>query len=225
MDQPADYKDRLKASYDAIAVEYNAWTEERHHHIRLKYLDELLDRVPKLGAASSRDASNAAVLELGAGAGKPFLYELLARTAPQVTATANDLSDTQIGLARVNLEGFAGRVMCQAGDMMALDFSPGSLTAVVALYSLIHLAREEQAAMLVKISGWLEPGGVLVATFNLGDEAVVYEHWLHEKGWMYWSGLGVEGTKKKLAEVGLKVEKAEIEGDEEEKFLWIIARK
>lgn len=224
MDPLADVKDRLKASYDAMAPEYNAWTGARHNPLRMKYLDELLASNDKLGAATT-DGSSAAVLELGAGAGKPFLQTLLSRTGPHVTATANDMSDTQIGLARVNLEAFAGRVTFRAGDMTRLTFADGSLTAVVALYSIIHLARDEQADMLAKIAGWLEPGGVLLATFNLEDTAGTMENWLHEKGWMYWSGLGVEGTKKKLEEVGLTIEKAQIEGDEQEKFLWVVARK
>lgn len=222
MDPPADFKDRIKASYDAMAVEYNEWTAA-HTHLRLKYLDELLERFPRL---TSTDATKpAAVLELGCGAGKPFLSGLLSRTGSHVTAVANDLSDAQLDLARANLADVADRVTWQAGDMTKLAFEDGSLAAVVALYSVIHLTREEQAAMLGKIAAWLEPGGVLLATFALEDGSNVDESWLHENGWMYWSGLGVEGTKKGLAEVGLKSEKAEIEGDEQEKFLWVVARK
>lgn len=227
MDHQNDVKDRLKASYDAIASEYNAWTGARHNHIRLKYLDSLLQRAPKLTAAHSADGTgtNAAVLELGCGGGRPFLQELLTRTGVHVTATANDLSDTMIDLARVNLATFGDRVTFMAADMMTLDLAPDSLTAVVALYSIIHLAREEQEAMLARIVGWLEPGGLLVACFNLADGPGVNEHWLHEKGWMYWSGLGAEGTRNRIGEVGLTIVEAKIEGDEDEKFLWVVARK
>jgi hypothetical protein len=69
MDPPADFKDRIKASYDAMAVEYNEWTAA-HTHLRLKYLDELLERVPRL---TNTDATKpATVLELGCGAGPPL---------------------------------------------------------------------------------------------------------------------------------------------------------
>lgn len=218
MDAPADFKDRLKASYDAMAPEYNTWTE-RHMHLRLKYRDELCARAPKL-----TEQAAARVLELGCGSGN-FLQALFSKAGPQVTAAANDLSDTQLDMARKALAEYAGRISYQAGDMGALTFPDGSLTAVVALYSLIHLTSPEQVEMLSKISGWLEPGGVLIANFSIEEGSNTIENWLHEKGWMYWSGLGAEGTKKKLAEVGLEIEKAEIEGDSEEKFLWVIGRK
>jgi ubiquinone/menaquinone biosynthesis C-methylase UbiE len=218
MDPPADFKDRLKASYDAMAPEYNAWTE-RHTYLRLKYRDELCARAPKL-----TEQAEARVLELGCGAGN-FLEALFSKAGPNVTAAANDLSDTQLDMARRALEKYEGRISYQAGDMGALTFPDGSLTAVVALYSLIHLTSPEQADMLSKIARWLEPGGVLISTFAIEEGSDTMDGWLHEKGWMYWSSLGADGTKKKLAEVGLNIESAVIEGDDEEKFLWIIARK
>lgn len=217
---PSDFKDRLKASYDAMAPTYNDWTE-RHNHLRMGYLEDLYGLLPKLTAPDQ--PSN--ILELGCGAGKPFLEAVLTR-GPRVTATANDLSDTQIDLARANLAAHGDRVRFVPGDMTELSFADGSLTAVVALYSIIHLARDEQAAMLPKIARWLEPGGCLLANFSLTDtEGSVAETWLHEKGWMFWSGLGVDGTIADLKKAGLTVEKQVVEGDSEEKFLWIIARR
>lgn len=220
MEPPSDLKERMRESYNAIAPVYNTWTE-RHHHLRLAYLDELLARLP--GLASAKETHR--VLELGCGAGKPFLDTLLTR-GPNVHAFANDLSDTQIDLARSNLGRFSDRVEFHPGDMTKLELEPGSLTAVVALYSIIHLPQDEQEAMFKRISRWLCPGGVLLV--NLADmetPGIVFETWLHEKGWMFWSGLGKDKVVDKLNRFGLKAEKMEVEGDTEEKFLWIIARK
>ena len=219
---PPDVKERIRTSYNAMANEYNTWTE-RHHHLRLSYLNELLSRCPELTSQATQEAG--VVLELGCGAGKPFLDTLLSR-APTVRAHANDLSDMQLDLARSNLADCKDRVEFHPGDMTRLDFAPGSLAAVVGLYTLIHLPQGEQADMLRRIGGWLRPGGVLLANFAVDEtRGAVFENWLHEKGWVFWSGLGKEGTLEALKSAGLDVEKAEVEGDEEENFLWIIARK
>lgn len=222
MQTPSDIKERLRASYNSMAPEYNKWTE-RHHYLRLAYLDELLTRQPEL--ASTTDGTHN-VLELGSGAGKPFLDILLLK-APSVHAHANDLSDTQMDLARANLAHFEGRVDFHPGDMTKLEFEPESMSAVVALYSLIHLPQEEQRDMMSKIGSWLRPGGLLLANFSAGVESgFIFEHWLHDDGWMFWSGLGKDETIRSLETVGgLKLEKAEIEGDKEEDFLWVFARK
>ena len=42
METSNELKERVRASYNAIAPEYNDWTE-RDHKLRLKYLDELLE--------------------------------------------------------------------------------------------------------------------------------------------------------------------------------------
>lgn len=222
MEAPADVKDRLRASYNAIAPQYNTWTE-RHHHIRHTYLEELLQHCPELVSA---DGQKRQILELGCGAGEPFLSSLLSR-APTVHAHANDLSDAQVDLARKNLAAYEGRVDFHPGDMMKLDFPPGSLTVVVALYSIIHLSQEEQKEIVRRVGEWLAPGGVFLSTFNEEEvSGIVSEKWIDEEGWMFWSGLGKDGTVKALEKIGgLKVEKMESTGDSEEKFLWAIARK
>ncbi|KAJ4253998.1 hypothetical protein NW762_010401 [Fusarium torreyae] len=139
MDAPTDLKDRLRASYNAIALRYNSWTE-RHHYLRQAYLDKLISHCPEL--TSAKDDEKKQVLELGCGAGDPFLSTLLSR-APSVHVHANDLSDVQLDLARSNLAAHGSRVDFYPRDMMKLDFEQGSLTAVVALYSIIHLPQEE----------------------------------------------------------------------------------
>jgi SAM-dependent methyltransferase len=223
MEVPADIKDRLRISYNAMAPKYNAWTE-RHHSLRQTYLDKLLDYCPKL--SSSDGSLKTHVLELGCGSGSPFLTTLLSRSS-SVHVHANDLSDVQLETARKNLATYEGRVEFCPGDMMKLDFAPGSLTAVVALYSIIHLPQEEQKEMMKRIASWLVPGGALLSTFVVNEASVlVEEKWMDENGWMFWSGLGRDEVIKALThEAGLSIEHAVVEGDAEESFLWIIAKK
>jgi SAM-dependent methyltransferase len=218
-----ELKERMRASYNAIAPKYNDWTE-RHHELRLRYLDKLIDVCPQL--TSSVDCSKKSVVELGCGSGSPFLNALLAR-APLVQAYANELSDVQLDLARGHLAEYGNRVKFCPGDMMGLEFPPGSLTAVVALYSIIHLPQDEQKEMIKRIGDWLAPGGTFLATFTAEEaSSIVDEKWHDDKGWMFWSSLGQDKLTKTLTEdVGLVIENAVLDGDEEEEFLWVIARK
>ncbi|KAJ4049183.1 hypothetical protein NW756_006405 [Fusarium oxysporum] len=223
MEPPVDIKDRLRASYNAIAPAYNAWTT-RHNELRLTYLDKLLNSCPELASAS--DTMKKQVLELGCGSGSPFISTLLAR-APSVHVHANDLSDVQLDLARQNLARYQDRVEFYPGDMMKLDFAPGSLTAIVALYSIIHLPQEEQREMIRRIGRWLAPGAVFLSTFGTDEASVIIdEKWIDEKGWMFWSGLGKEALLKALTqEAGLEVQHAVLEEDADDRFMWTISKK
>ena len=53
------------------------------------------------------------------------------------------------------------------------------------------------------------------------------QNWLDEdKGWMFWSGWGSEGTAEKVREIGLEVVVQEtVEVMVNVKFLWVLARK
>jgi ubiquinone/menaquinone biosynthesis C-methylase UbiE len=212
---PENLKARLKESYDAIAPEYNNWTID-HSPKRMDYVGRLLKLLPGSGQAIS-------VLELGCGAGEPVAKHLL--TFPNFTLTANDLSSAQIDLGKKALG--EERVKWIQGDMMGLSFADASFDAVMGFYSIIHLPRDEQAEMLGRVQRWLKPGGYMLINFSEEEMAgVVMEKWLHEKGWMYWSGFGREGTLNKIKEAGLEVVVANIEEDEVDvRFLWVIARK
>ncbi|MCJ1294911.1 hypothetical protein MMC34_006470 [Xylographa carneopallida] len=162
---PPDLKSRLKASYDAIAPRYNEWTVP-HSITRLHYLDQLLDRLRT--ATTSSPSSLVSVLELGCGCGIPVTQKLLSH--PSFSITANDLSSTQLALARASLlpdsPGPAhGRLTLLEGDMLALDFPPATFNAVVGMYSIFHLPRAKQVEMLHKIVAWLTPGGWMLANF------------------------------------------------------------
>ncbi|RDI78860.1 Elongation factor 1-gamma 1 [Venturia inaequalis] len=215
---PADMKARLKASYDAMATEYNEWTTG-HFAIRLEYLDKL---IPKL----LEKQGQISVLELGCGCGLPVSKRLL--TYPDISVTANDLSSTQIALARENLRDAGDRVGFLEGDMIRLDFAPASFDAVVAFYSIIHLPKDEQVNLLADIAKWLKPGGYLLANFSAQEsQGVELQKWLAEEGWMFWAGWGRAGTVEKIKDAGLEIVIEEVAEDvvDSTNFLWVIAKK
>ncbi|KAJ1323647.1 methyltransferase domain-containing protein [Microdochium nivale] len=227
---PDQLKDRVKASYDAIATEYNDWTRD-HWPLKIKYLDQLLTKLDTDSQQPGQQQQRPRrFLELGCGAGLPVLDHLLARDAT-ATVAANDLSTTQLDLARANLapkHGSPGRVDFHPGDMLALDFPAASFDAVVALYSICHLPPREQVEMLAKISRWVRPGGgVLLNVTTETTDGVTANNWLAQdkQSWMYWSGLGPEGTVKVVEESGLDVLETAVDGGEDDTYFWIIAGK
>jgi hypothetical protein len=54
-------------------------------------------------------------------------------------------------------------------DMTEIGFAPSSFDAVVALYVLNHVPREEYAPLLGRIATRLRLGGFLLATFRAND--------------------------------------------------------
>ena len=119
---PNDPKHLVEEGYDRIACEYLTWTTSSPSP-RMEYLQKLLNCLPQ----GSR------TLELGCGAGVPGTQILAAHSQ----VTANDISTTQIALARQNVP----QANIIQSDMMSLTFPSSNFDAVVAFYSVIHLPR------------------------------------------------------------------------------------
>jgi ubiquinone/menaquinone biosynthesis C-methylase UbiE len=218
---PRKLKSRLKESYDAIAPRYNEWTASTNLGTRITYLEKLLERLPL-------SKHHISVLELGCGAGIPVTQKLL--SYPNISVTANDISSTQIALAKQNLakEVAANRVHFIESDMMTFNLPIQAFNAILSIYSIIHLPREEQKILIQRIAKWLKPGGIFLANFTKEDmPGSEMEKWLgEEKGWMYWSGWGVERTVEIVEKAGLEVLVRDVHGDlVDAEFLWLLARK
>lgn len=224
---PENIKERLKASYDAIASTYNEWTIP-HSQQRMKYLGKALDYLN----VQANPEKSPTFLELGCGCGLPVTKKLL-EIHPSAKVIANDLSTTQISIAKENLisgpeDEVAQRLGLIAGDMSALTFPNESLDLVVAFYSIIHLPRAEQTALLERIAQWLKPGGYLVVNFSAEEmESAVMDKWLEDKDWMFWSGWGQAKTLETMKEAGLEVLVASVDEDVVDgvSFLWTVAKR
>lgn len=208
-DAPRDPKRLVAAGYDVIAQRYLEWSALRPSAVRLRYLQRAIELIPP----------GADVLELGCGAGIPMTRAL----AADRRVTGVDISAAQVELARRNVPA---ATFIQA-DMTTLDFPTASFDAVVAFYSLTHVPRDEQPALLRSIRGWLRPGGVFVA--SMGAEASpdeIEEDWLGVP--MFFSHFGARRNRRLVEEAGLTVEEARIETEPEDRhdarFLWIVAR-
>lgn len=219
---PDNLKSRMKESYDTIAKLYATNYTEENEPLRLGYLKTLLEHV---GAASPASAN---ILELGCGSGVPATKFLLENEKPLISVTGNDISTSQLDLARSALAKYDDRLTLVEGDMLSLSFSDGSLDAVTAFYSIIHLPRDEQSKMMAKIHKWLRPGGYFLATFGTQELAVnEQQHWLeHDKGWMFWSSWGEEGSVNMVKDAGMAILVRDVHTDADGgQFVWVLAKK
>ncbi|KGO39963.1 Methyltransferase type 11 [Penicillium expansum] len=217
-------KDDIKQAYDEIAEVYLNWTKPSHE-IRLSYLDLMLRSLD-----SAKENRQISILELGCGAGVPCT-ELLA-SREHISVTANDISETQIAMAKKRLPQSVNLIQ---GDMMELEFNRENFNAVMAMYSIFHLPRDEQTTILRRIFDWLKPGGQLLANFpETGFTSSSDKSWLGgTKGAMHWSGWGRDEMRRLLTEIGFEIQIDEVVVDCEEKngaslsvpFHWILAKK
>ena len=203
-------KQIIQKGYDRIAETYLDWLRKVRVEEREKYTSYLLDHLPQ----------GATVLELGCGAGKPTTQHLAAR----FKVTGVDISAKQIQLARKNV---AGTRFIQS-DMGKLDFPVNSFSGVCAFYVFNHFPREELPVMFGKISSWLHPDGLFVASFGTSDEAEFFDENWHGAP-TYWSSYPPEKTQALLEAAGLKILSAKLETDKEfgkpVTFFWVIAQK
>jgi SAM-dependent methyltransferase len=200
----------VEQGYDQIAERYAAVAEQERVDERTRYTDLIMRNL----------SEGADVLELGCGAGGPTTRALAAR----FNLTGVDLSARSVELARQNV---LNATFLHA-DMTALEFELGCFDSVVAFYSLIHVPREEQPGLLAKITRWLRPGGLFVATMGASSTEDGYEaDWLGAP--MYWSHFDAATNRRQVEEAGLVIESATLETADEDSalvtFLWVVARK
>jgi SAM-dependent methyltransferase len=138
-DRIADHYERHAHAFDEV---------RRKNFVERGWLDRFLLGVPRDGH----------VLDLGCGAGEPIARYLVDKRR-QLTGV--DGSERMITLARTRF----GRQRWICGDMRHVVVK-GRFHGVIAWDSLFHLRPYEQAAMVVKIAAWLEPGGAFL--FNTG---------------------------------------------------------
>ena len=195
-----------------MAEQYLA-TKNREDPLALTALEDLAAILP----------GEAAVLDLGCGAGVPVTRWL---SDKGFAVTGVDVSARQLDLAR----NYVPEATFIKADMTEVTFAPGSLDAVVAFHSIIHVPRTEHPALLERIHRWLRPEGAFLATITLTDYEGRDDDW---EGWgapMLWSHYDGDTNVAMLREAGFGIHYAEPRtgggtGEESETWLWVLARK
>jgi SAM-dependent methyltransferase len=157
----ASYRYRpLRSSADVFGhreAEYRAW------------LDPILRTLPR----------DSPVLDLGSGTGEPAARILSERF--QVTGV--DISDVQVRRAR----RLVPRARFVRADLGEVEFPPSSFAAVLALYSLIHVPREQHRRVIRRVARWLAPGGWFLAIVGQARYEGEEDGWLGSDAPMLWS--------------------------------------
>jgi uncharacterized protein len=154
--------DRVRASYDAVAATY---ADHLVNEVSgLPFERWLLDRV-------AAHADGGPVVEVGSGPGHITAY--LADAGAD--ATGIDLSPRMVEQARSRYPDGVYEV----GDLRRLmrpTSAPG-WSAVLAWYSLIHLAASELPGAITALARPLAPGGWLVVALHAGSEVRHHDEW------------------------------------------------
>jgi SAM-dependent methyltransferase len=202
-----DPKRLVEAGYDVMAEQYLASKQPLAAPVEA-LLEALVAGLPP----------TATVLDLGCGAGVPVTRWLAERAA----VTGVDVSAAQLALATRSVPG----TRLIKADMTAVDFPTASFDAVIALWSIIHVPREEHGALVGRIRDWLRPGGRFLATWSLHGWEGREEDW---EGWgapMWWSIHDAATNLALLERAGFAIERAErLTGGADETWLWALARK
>lgn len=157
--------DRVRATYGAVAATYADRLSDELDG--LPFERWLLDRV-------AADAAGGPVVEVGSGPGHVTAH----LAAAGADARGLDLSPEMVEEARRRHP----EVRYDVGDLRRLirpETAPG-WRAVLAWYSLIHLAESELPAALMALLRPLDAGGLLVLAMHAGDEVRRLTSWFDE---------------------------------------------
>lgn len=143
-------------SYDRLADEY---ARRLFNELHQKPLDrELLSRF----VVEVRNRGE--VCDMGCGPGQVARY--LCDAGASVVGL--DLSPRMLEQARrLNPD-----VRFREGDMTALDFANGVLAGIAAFYAIVNIPKESLTLVFKEMLRVLQPGGLLLLAFHIGDETL-----------------------------------------------------
>jgi SAM-dependent methyltransferase len=202
-------KSVVARGYDALGEGYLAWASSFADQARDRMLDEFTARLP----------SGARVLDLGCGPGVPSTRLL----ADHFDVIGIDISETQLDAARHNVP----EASFVHGDLAHVDFPPESFDGVAAFYSISHVPRQEHGALFERVSRWLVPGGLFLATLGARDDPGWIGDWLGQP--MFFSSHDADINRRLLTAANFDlviddvIETPEPEGPVP--FLWVLAER
>lgn len=146
----------VRDSYDSAA---KAYAEHLATELDHKPLDRHL-----LNRFAEETRGRGLVADLGCGPGHVARY----LEEQGVTVVGIDLSPEMVRVAAELHPGLEFRV----GDMSRLDLPDASVAGIVAFYSIVHFSPAELGAIFREARRVLQPGGLALISFHIGDEVV-----------------------------------------------------
>ncbi|TQM84887.1 methyltransferase family protein [Saccharothrix saharensis] len=149
-----DWLADTRTSYDTVAESYTDLTRESLAKL------PLLRGVLALFAEAAREVGGP-VADVGCGPGHITAH----LRGLGLDAFGVDLSPRMVDIARRDHPG----ARFEVGSMTDLPLADGSVGAVLAFYSVIHVPDAEVPAVLAHFRRVLRPGGVVLLGFHVGD--------------------------------------------------------
>ena len=180
-----DFGDIVRSGYDRIVEPYLAQRSPDTADVKL--LNHLVERL----------APGSSVLDAGCGAGVPIARLL----SESFRVTGVDFSPAQIARARALVPG--ARFLC--ADLRTVEFPDAHFDAICSYYAIIHIPRDDHAALLARLARFLRPGGL--ALLCLGAQDLPYDHTDDYLGApMVWSHFDAATNRRLIEASGLRIE-------------------
>lgn len=196
----------IARGYDQVADEYAA----------LESADAPWPRLKRVRAFAAALPQGSRILDVGCGNGLPATREL----ALSHDVTGVDISEQQIARARSNVPA----ATFIRGDVRELDLPVGAFDAIVALYLIDNIDREDYPALFRRFSQLLSPNGRLLLSAEPGDDPWQQYTWLGVP--MFINTVPTAELVRLLHEAGLSVVSTEfesqLEGGRPIEYAWII---
>ncbi len=190
----SDHKRTVASSYDRITADMLRLATSEPPGRKVGYLERATDGL----------SSDARVLDLGCGPGLQSAW-----LAERFRTAGADISRGQLALARQR----APEASFLLADMSSLAFAPQSFDAIVAFYSIIHVSREEHAALFASMHRWLKPGGRLLVVIGANDWQGSETNWLDMGAGMWWSHFDADTGRDMLRAASFAIVESNIEPD------------
>jgi ubiquinone/menaquinone biosynthesis C-methylase UbiE len=156
---------KIENAYDAVAKEY-AMAFFGEHQKKPKDQEMLYRFSKQIGERQP-------VWDLGCGPGQTtqYLKDLGVRTS------GLDLSGKILEQARINYPG----IHFLKGDIFKLEFESDSIAGIVSFYAIVHFTEDQVAKAFREIFRVLQPGGIFLFTYHIGDKTIHIEEFLGRK--------------------------------------------
>ena len=156
---------KVEHMYDTVAKEYaEAFSGEhekkpKDQEILRKFSQEIGGRRP--------------VWDIGCGPGQTTNY--LHNLGIQISGL--DLSDKMLERAKA----IHPEIHFQKGNILKLEFADDSIAGIVAFYAMVHFTREQVGIAFREVSRVLQPGGIFLFTYHIGDQTIRLDEFLGKK--------------------------------------------
>jgi len=166
--------------------------------------------------------AGSAVIDWGAGTGDPH-DRWLSQQGMKIIAVENSAKHIRQGI------GNLPEITWIYGDFTTFTWAKESYDGLIMLYSLLHIPRTEQAALIHKAIDLLKSGGVFLLTVNENasdTEVDIDECWAGGPG-MAFSHFGLADNLRMLENAGFEILYTFSEREQEggEPFVWVLCRK